>query len=249
MPTTARCRSGSTANSPPKVPIRPLRIRTTEGPLRIGVNVTSAETFRGAIDDVAIFGSALTGSEIATLYDVRSASMCNDEPTIAAPIAMPPGMVGQAYAQALTARPRPAALHLVRRLRQPACRALALRRRRDHRDPDQSPAARPSPPASPTTTRTSADREFDIHVGTCLMPNTDMAAWWAGEGNGDDCDRRPATAPSAPRPTTSPAWGQAFQLHRQRQSYVIVPELARRPGAAEPIRNSPSRPGSGRTST
>ena len=128
---------------------------------------------------------ALDAAEIATLYDVRSAGMCSDNPAIVAPESMPPGIVGQAYAQSLTAAlgQPPYAWSLAAGSLPPGLSLSAV---------GEITGIPASTGSSTFTARLTddatmvAERQYEISVGSCLMPSAEMAAWWPGEGNGDD---------------------------------------------------------------
>ena len=67
------------------------------------------------------------------------------------------------------------------------------------------------------------EREFDIDVGACLMTSATTAAWWPGEGNGDDWIGESHGTVGAKTYFVPGIKGDAFHFIEDAQSYVIVP--------------------------
>lgn len=197
-------------------------VRTTEGPVRIGVNVPGGETFRGVIDEVTMFGRGLSSSEINALYDVRSAGMCPDMPVIASPVTLVPGSVGVAYSQALGAV-----------LGQPPYSwSLASGSLPQGLNLSGSGVLSGTPLSAGSSTFTvratdqashTADREYTLAIGTCLTPGAGMGALWSGEGNGDD-SIGVSHGTVGPMTYFVPGLkGRAFHFIENSQSYVNFP--------------------------
>jgi uncharacterized repeat protein (TIGR01451 family) len=197
-------------------------VRTTDGPFRIGVNVPGGELFRGVIDDIAVFGRGLPPSEIASLYDVRSAGMCADLPVIAAPVTLFPGSTGVYYSQTFAANfgvP-------------PYTWSLALGSLPVGLTLSPAGTLSGTPLAAGThslkvrvtdSNAQTAERDYTLGVGSCLTPGAGMTALWSGEGNGDD-------SIGANHGTVGPMTyyvqgvkGSAFHFIDNSQSYVNFP--------------------------
>lgn len=197
-------------------------VRTTDGPVRIGVNVPGGELFRGVIDDIALFGRGLAGEEIAGLYDVRSAGMCADRPIIAAPGTLVLGTTGVRYSQGFAAQlGEPPYTWSLAAGTLPAGLTLS---------PAGTLSGTPSAAGAHALTvrvtdaaEQTAERDYTLAIGTCLTPGPGMAALWSGEGNGDDSI---GTSHGTVGPMTYyvPGMkGRAFHFIDHNQSYVNFP--------------------------
>jgi streptogramin lyase len=160
-------------------------IRDTAGPLLFGNSVAGTHAFQGALDELSLFNVALAPEQIKTLYDARSAGMCRDSLIISAPVALPDGVVGKAYSQAIIASlgAPPYAFTLADGAL-PGGLALSgegLLSGVPAKDGLYQFGVRATDAQGQT-----AQRPFALNIDVCLPWLDGLVGWWPGNGTPDD---------------------------------------------------------------
>lgn len=141
--------------------------------------------YRGLLDEVSLHHRALTATEIAALYDARTAGVCKSVLFLNQPFAFAEGVVGLDYRQTVSAAGgQPPYSFALSAGALPAGLGLS---------PDGLVSGRPTTPRLSVFTVQARDalgaaaaRVFTQAVARCTPPPAGLVGWWPGDTNTDD---------------------------------------------------------------